>query len=112
MAMTRVRRAASLPAILLMLAMLVGTLLSGPAAADTTCYTGCTSGTTGITTTTTTVAASSPSATATPTTAAVAGATSSSTLALTGAHLETMALVGVAAIGVGFVLVRKRRRTI
>jgi len=76
--------------------------MAGAAGADSSCYWGCTSPSTGITT------ASGDG----PTTPSSDGVTTSpSGLAFTGADIEEMALIGVAAIGVGAVLVRSRRRT-
>jgi hypothetical protein len=107
----RVLAAACGPALGVLLAVPVGGLLAGAAGADTTCYTGCTTPTTGITTT----PAATPSDGGSPaTTAKVVStptASSSSGLAFTGADIEEMAVIGVVAIGVGAVLVRGRRRT-
>jgi hypothetical protein len=105
----RVLAAACGPALGVLLAVPVGGLLAGAAGADTTCYTGCTTVTTGITTT----PAASPSDGGAPTTTAkvVSAPVSSSGLAFTGADIEEMAVIGVVAIGVGAVLVRGRRRT-
>ena len=100
----RVLAAACGPALGVLLAVPVGGLLAGAAGADTTCYTGCTTPTTGITTT--------PSDGGSPaTTAKVVSTPTSSGLAFTGADIEEMAVIGVVAIGVGAVLVRGRRRT-
>ena len=94
------------PALGLLLAVPVGGLLAGAAgAADPTCYTGCSSSSTGITPTVT----SSDGVTTGSTTSATP--VSSSGLAFTGADIEEMAIIGVVAIGVGTVLVRGRRRT-
>ena len=90
---------ASGPVLGVMLAVPVGGLLAGAAGADTTCYTGCTSPATGITTS----SGNGP-------VASDGGSTSPSGLAFTGADIEEMALIGVVAIGVGTVLVRSRRR--
>ena len=108
----RVLAAACGPALGVLLAVPVGGLLAGAAGADTvdtTCYTGCTTPTTGITTT----PAATPSDGGSPATTAkvVSTPTSSSGLAFTGADIEEMAVIGVVAIGVGAVLVRGRRRT-
>lgn len=100
----RMLAAACGPALGLLLAVPVGGLLAGAAGADTTCYTGCTTPTTGIT-----APVSAPAVTDGPATAA--STTSSSGLAFTGADIEEMAIIGVVAIGVGAVLVRGRRRT-
>jgi hypothetical protein len=99
----RVLAAACGPALGVLLAVPVGGLLAGAAGADTTCYTGCTPPTPGIT--------STPAATDGPTTAASTTASSSSGLAFTGADIEEMAIIGVVAIGAGAVLIRGRRRT-
>jgi hypothetical protein len=103
----RVLAVACGPALGMLLAVPVAGLLAGTAGADTTCYSGCTTPTTGIVTTPADGSAattSSVSASATPT-------TSSGGLAFTGADIEEMAVIGVVAIGVGSVLVRSRRRT-
>jgi hypothetical protein len=92
------------PALGLLLAVPVGGLLAGAAGADSTCYTGCTTPSTGITPAVT----SSDGATTSPTTAT---SPTSSGLAFTGADIEEMAIIGVVAIGVGTVLIRGRRRT-
>jgi hypothetical protein len=104
----RVLAAACGPALGVLLAVPVGGLLAGAAGADTTCYTGCTTPTTGITTT----PAATPSDGGSPATTAkvVSTPTSSGGLAFTGADIEEMAVIGVVAIGVGAVLVRGRRR--
>ena len=96
----RMLAAACGPVLGVLLAVPVGGLLAGAAGADS-CYTGCQTQTTGITTT---PAASDGTATA-------ASTTTSSGLAFTGADIEEMAIIGVVAIGVGAVLVRGRRRT-
>jgi hypothetical protein len=105
----RVLAAACGPALGVLLAVPVGGLLAGAAGADTTCYTGCTTPTIGITTT----PAATPSDGGGPATTAkvVSTPTSSGGLAFTGADIEEMAVIGVVAIGVGAVLVRGRRRT-
>lgn len=104
----RVLAAACGPALGVLLAVPVGGLLAGAAGADGTCYTGCTTPTTGITTT----PAATPSDGASTTASQVVSTpTSSSGLAFTGADIEEMAVIGVVAIGVGAVLVRGRRRT-
>jgi hypothetical protein len=92
------------PALGLLLAVPVGGLLAGAAGADSTCYTGCNSPSTGITPAVTSSdgATTSPTASTSPT---------SSGLAFTGADIEEMAIIGVVAIGVGTVLIRGRRRT-
>ncbi len=95
----RLLSVASGPILGVMLAVPVGGLLAGTAGADPTCYTGCTSPSTGIT-------ASSGSGPV----ASSGVSTSPSGLAFTGADIEEMALIGVVAIGVGTVLVRSRRR--
>jgi hypothetical protein len=98
----RVLSAAGGAAIGVLLAVPLGGALAGTAGADATCYTGCTTAATGITTSSGTAA----TPTATPVTAS-----SSSSLAFTGADISEMAIIGVAAIGVGAVLVRRRRTT-
>ncbi len=98
----RLLSAACGPALGVMLAVPVGGLLAGAAGADSSCYWGCTSPATGITT-------SSGNGPITPSNDGVT--TSPGGLAFTGADIEEMALIGVAAIGVGAVLVRSRRRT-
>ncbi len=100
----RVLAAACGPALGVLLAVPVGGLLAGAAGADT-CYTGCTTPTTGIST--------APAATTEPATTAsnTVSTPTSSGLAFTGADIEEMAVIGVVAIGVGAVLVRGRRRT-
>jgi hypothetical protein len=97
----RVLSAAGGAAIGVLLTVPLGGVLAGTAGADVTCYTGCTTAATGITTS---------AGTATPTPTPVT-ASSSSSLAFTGADISEMAIVGVAAIGVGAVLVRRRRTT-
>jgi len=98
----RLLSAACGPALGVLFAVPVGGLLTGAAGADSSCYAGCTSPATGITN-------SSGSAPTTPSSGGVT--TSPGGLAFTGADIEEMALIGVAAIGVGAVLVRSRRRT-
>jgi phage-related minor tail protein len=95
----RLVRAASVSAIGLTLAVPLGGLLSGTAAADSTCYTGCTSDGGGIATSSGTAAAPASSVT-----------TSPSGIAFTGADIEQMAAIGVVATGVGTVLVVRSRR--
>jgi hypothetical protein len=90
-----------------MLAVPVGGLLAGTAGADSTCYTGCSTPTPGITNTPAIAPADGPSTS----TAAATAPTTSSGLAFTGADIEEMAIIGVVAIGVGAVLVRGRRQT-
>src|SRR5271166_5775479 len=101
----RVLAAACGPVLGVLLAVPVGGLLAGAAGADTTCYTNCTTQTTGITTT--------PSDGGSPATTAsnISSTPTSGGLAFTGADIEEMAVIGVVAIGVGAVLVRSRRRT-
>lgn len=105
----RVLAAACGPALGVLLAVPVGGLLAGAAGADTSCYTGCTQTTTGITTTP--AATPSDGVSAATTAKVVSTPTSSGGLAFTGADIEEMAVIGVVAIGVGAVLVRGRRRT-
>jgi hypothetical protein len=93
----RLVRAASVSAMGLTLAVPLGGLLSGTAAADSTCYTGCTTDGGGI-------------ATSSGTAAAPASTTSPSGIAFTGADIEQMAAIGVVATGVGTVLVVRSRR--
>jgi len=76
-------------------------MASGTAGADTSsCYTGCTAPTTGVT---------SANADGTPVTSPT---TSSSSLAFTGADLGEMALIGLGAVGAGTLLVRRSRRSV
>lgn len=96
-----VRSAIGAAGISLLLAAPVATALPSVAGADQTCYTGCSSPTSGIT--------ASSGNQAEPTT--VSSSSPSSGLAFTGADIGEMAIVGVAAIGVGAVLVSRRRRT-
>src|SRR5271155_5279668 len=98
----RVLAAACGPALGVLLAVPVGGLLAGAAGADTNCYTGCTTPTTGITTTPAATATDGKPAT---TAATTVSAPTSSGLAFTGADIEEMAVIGVVAIGVGAVLV-------
>jgi hypothetical protein len=101
---TKVRRllvsAACVPAMGVAIALPLGGLLAGSAAADTSCYTGCTSDG-GTVTSSGSVAAPAP--TTSPT-------TSPSGIAFTGADIEEMAVIGLVATGVGVVLVRSSRR--
>jgi hypothetical protein len=96
----RLLSAAGGTAVGVLLVVPMGGVLAGAAGADSTCYTGCTTTATGITT------SSGTAATPTPVTTS-----SSSSLAFTGADISEMAIVGVAAIGIGAVLVRRRRTT-
>jgi hypothetical protein len=73
------------------------TMLPAAAHADT-CYTGCTSPSSGVSSTDGTGSAS------------VSPTTSSNTLAFTGADLGELALIGLGAVGAGTVLVRRSRR--
>jgi hypothetical protein len=98
---------ASGPALGMLLAVPVAGLMAGAAGADSTggtCYTGCTTPTTGVNTAPADGPATTVSVSTTPT-------TSSGGLAFTGADIEEMAVIGVVAIGVGSVLVSRRRRT-
>jgi hypothetical protein len=95
------------PALGLLLAVPVGGLLAGAAGADSTCYTGCTTPTTGITST----PAVTPTDGGSTAASTVSTSPTSSGLAFTGADIEEMAIIGVVAIGVGTVLIRSRRRT-
>jgi len=111
----RLLAAASGPALGVLFAVPVSGLLAGAAGADqtttptTTCYTGCTTPTTGIQMTGSSTVA--PTNDGTTTAATTSPAPTSSGLAFTGADIEEMAVIGVVAIGVGTVLVRSRRRT-
>lgn len=103
---TKARRLLSVacgPVLGVLLAVPVGGLLAGAAGADTSCYTGCTTQQTGITTSAGTVSS--------PNDGGVTTSPSSSGLAFTGADIEEMAVIGVVAIGVGTLLIRGRRRT-
>ncbi len=105
----RMLAAACGPALGVLLAVPVGGFIAGAAGADTTdtCYTGCTTQITGITTQPASTAVVPTDGTKT----AASTTSSSSGLAFTGADIEEMAIIGVVAIGVGTVLVRGRRRT-
>jgi hypothetical protein len=104
----RVLAVACGPALGMLLAVPVAGLLAGAAGADTTCYTGCTTPTTGIVST---PAVSTPAdGAATTSSVSTTPTTSSGGLAFTGADIEEMAVIGVVAIGVGSVLIRGRRR--
>jgi hypothetical protein len=92
----RLLSAACVPAMGVALALPLGGLFAGSAAADSTCYTGCTSD--GTVTSSGTVAPPD------------GPATSPSGIAFTGADIEEMALIGLVATGVGVVLVRTSRR--
>ena len=105
----RVLAAACGPALGVLLAVPVGGLLAGAAGADTTCYTGCTTVTTGIT---------RPRRRPLQMAGRRQRRQSWSVRrcrrvgsAFAGADIEEMAVIGVVAIGVGAVLVRGRRRT-
>jgi hypothetical protein len=102
---TKARRLLSVacgPALGVLLAVPVGSLIAGAAGADN-CYTGCQTQTTGITTSAGTVSS--------PNDGGVTTSPTSSGLAFTGADIEEMAVIGVVAIGIGTVLIRGRRRT-
>jgi hypothetical protein len=88
--------AACIPAMGVALALPLGGLFAGSASADTTCYTGCTAGST-VTASGSVAAPDGPK-------------TSPSGIAFTGADIEEMALIGLVATGVGVVLVRSSRR--
>jgi hypothetical protein len=92
----RLLSAACLPAMGVAIALPLSGLLAGSASADSTCYTGCTSG--GIVTSSGNVVAP------------VAHTTTPSGIAFTGADIEEMAVIGLVATGVGVVLVRSSRR--
>ena len=98
----RVLTAASVPAMGVMLALPLGGLFAGSAAADSTCYTGCASpdGGGAITTSASTSAPTTSAATSSP----------DGGIAFTGADIEEMAVIGIVATGVGAVLVRSSRR--
>jgi len=104
----RVLAAACGPALGVLLAVPVGGLLAGAAGADSTCYTGCTPSTPGITSGPSSAPADGPATTSSVSTTPT---TTAGGLAFTGADIEEMAVIGVVAIGVGAVLVRGRRRT-
>jgi hypothetical protein len=104
---TKARRLLSVacgPVLGVLLAVPVGGLLAGAAGADSSCYTGCTTPTNGVTTSAGTVSAPADGGVTT-------SPASSGGLAFTGADIEEMAVIGVIAIGVGTVLIRGRRRT-
>lgn len=92
----RLLTAACVPAMGLAVALPLGGLFAGSAGADTTCYTGCTSGST-VTSSGSVAAPDGPK-------------TSPSGIAFTGADIEEMAVIGLVATGVGVVLVRSSRR--
>jgi hypothetical protein len=94
-----VRSAIGAAGISLLLAAPVASALPSVAGADPTCYTGCTTSNTGIT------------ASAGPQAQPTSVSTPSSGLAFTGADIGEMAIIGVASVGVGVVLVSRRRRT-
>jgi hypothetical protein len=81
-----------------LLAIPAVTMLPSAAGADDTCYFGCSSPNSGVTT-----AANGQGLPTAPT-------SSPSSLAFTGADLSEMALIGVGAVGAGTVLVRRSRR--
>jgi hypothetical protein len=96
MKVRRLLALASVPAMGVMLALPLGGLFAGSAAADSSCYTGCTQS--GNITSSGNVAAPD------------APASSPSGIAFTGADIEEMAVIGLVATGVGVVLVRSSRR--
>jgi hypothetical protein len=89
--------AACVPAMGVAIALPLGGLFAGSAAADTTCYTGCTSDGGTVTSSGSVAAPAAPQ-------------TSPSGIAFTGADIEEMAVIGLVATGVGVVLVRSSRR--
>lgn len=96
MKVRRMLSAACVPAMGVALALPLAGLVAGSAAADTTCYTGCTSDGT----------VSSSGSVAAPD----GPKTAPSGIAFTGADIEEMAVIGLVATGVGVVLVRSSRR--
>jgi hypothetical protein len=92
----RLLSAAGVPAMGVALALPLCGLFAGSVGADSSCYTGCTSGGSVI----------SSGNVVTP----VAHTTSPSGIAFTGADIEEMAVIGLVATGVGVVLVRSSRR--
>src|SRR3974377_1359540 len=96
MKVRRLLSAACVPAMGIAVALPLGGLFAGAAGADSTCYTGCTSGGT--------VTSSGNAA------APVGSPASPSGIAFTGADIEEMAVIGLVATGVGVVLVRSSRR--
>jgi hypothetical protein len=104
----RLRTAVSGTALGVLLAVPVGGILAGAAGADGTCYTGCTTPTSAVTSGASIKPPDGPSTTANE--VSTGTSVSSSGLAFTGADIEEMAVIGVVAIGVGAVLVRGRRR--
>jgi hypothetical protein len=73
--------------------------------ADTSCYTGCTTPLTGVSTPVVT-----PPAVTTPASAPIEPAQAATGLALTGADIESMAAIGGGALVVGGLMVRRSRR--
>jgi hypothetical protein len=96
MKVRRLLSAACVPAMGIAVALPLSGLVAGSAGADSTCYTGCTSG--GTVTSSGSVAAPD------------APAAAPSGIAFTGADIEEMAVIGLVATGVGVVLVRSSRR--
>jgi hypothetical protein len=92
----RLLSAACVPAMGVAVALPLGGLFAGSAAADSTCYTGCTNGNT-VTSSGSVAAPDGPK-------------TTPSGIAFTGADIEEMAVIGLVATGVGIVLVRTSRR--
>ena len=92
----RLLSAACVPAMGVAVALPLGGLFAGSAAADSTCYTGCTSGSS-VTSSGSVAAPDAPK-------------TTPSGIAFTGADIEEMAVIGLVATGVGVVLVRSSRR--
>ncbi len=93
----RLLSGACVPAMGVMLAVPLGGLFAGSAGADSSCYTGCTSGGGTVTSSGSAAAPDGPK-------------TSPSGIAFTGADIEEMAVIGLVATGVGVVLVRSSRR--
>lgn len=93
----RLLAAACVPTMGVMLALPLSGLFAGSAGADSSCYTGCTSGGNNVTSSGTVAAPAN-------------ATTSSSGIAFTGADIEEMAVIGLVATGVGVVLVRSSRR--
>ncbi len=93
----RLLSAACVPAMGVALALPFAGLSAGSAGADTTCYTGCTSDGSTLTSAGSAAAPDGPK-------------TAQSGIAFTGADIEEMAVIGLVATGVGVVLVRSSRR--
>jgi hypothetical protein len=87
-----------------LLSIPVATMVSSTAGADTTCYVGCSSPSTGLPTT------SDGGSSAPITTPASAASSTSGGLAFTGADISELVAISVGALGAGTVLVRFSRR--